>query len=233
MLRKFVVHLKNNLVGYVALFAALGGTSYAAVRLTPGSVNARALGSGVVTHAKLARNSVNGRNVIDGTLTSSDFAAGALKAPAAPVAPSGASGAPGPAGANGNAAIVTRGRGTGTVGAPHGATTDVPIGSGAWTQAPGEVDLVVGSVTMTTPSTCTGSFGNSLLVKVDGTPATFAVAPTSPASTTITVPVVVTSVMEAASSTTHHVTAALANSCTKAGEDYSVSDVKVDVVKFS
>jgi hypothetical protein len=46
------------------------------------------------------------------------------------------------------------------------------------TQAPGEVDLIVGSVTVEPPSACTSSFGNWLVVRVDGVPATFAFAPT-------------------------------------------------------
>ncbi len=36
-------HLKSNAIAYLALFVALGGTSYAAVRLPAGSVGARAL----------------------------------------------------------------------------------------------------------------------------------------------------------------------------------------------
>jgi hypothetical protein len=39
--------------------------------------------------------------------------------------------------------------------------------------------------------------------------------------------------MEPAAATQHTVTASFANSCTKAGEDYGVSNVKVDVVKIS
>jgi hypothetical protein len=245
MLRKSIVHLKDNAVGYVALFAALGGTSYAAVRLTPGSVTASALKGGAVTHAKLARNSVSGKNVINGTLTSSDFAKGVLTAGTNGAAGSngsagghgtaGTSGPAGPAGAagaNGNSAIIVRARGTGTVSGPHGATTNVPISNASWTQAPGDVALLTGTVTMTTPASCTGSFGNSFLVQIDGTPATFALAPTAPASSTVTMPISVMSVMEPASSTTHQITASIANSCTKGGEDYSVSDVKLDVVKF-
>jgi hypothetical protein len=248
VLRKFSVHLKDNLVGYLALFAALGGTSYAAVRLTPGSVTARALGTGAVTHAKLAHNSVSSKNIINGTLTASDFKSGTFSGVVGAKGDSGSSGSggssgtrgltgpagpAGAAGANGNAAIIARARGGATLTAPHGAATDIGVGGGTWTQAPGDVDLITGSVTVTTPATCTGSFGNSLLIKVDGTPSTFAVGPTAPASTTVTVPLAVMAVMEPTSSTTHTVTATFANSCTKGGEDYSVGDLKIDVVKFS
>jgi hypothetical protein len=239
MHRRFIAHVTHNVVGYLALFAALGGTSYAAVRLTPGSVTNRALARGAVSHAKLATNSVNGKNIINGTLTQADLAAGTLagltngsKGGRGTAGPAGPAGPAGRAGADGSAAIIARARGTGAVSAPHGATTSVPVDGGTWNQDPGDVDLVTGSVTIQTPSACTGSFGNSLLLQVDGAPATFAMAPTAPASGTVTMPIAVMSVMEPASSTSHHLTASLANSCTKAGEDYGVSDLKVDVVKF-
>jgi hypothetical protein len=249
MRRRFILHLRDNFVGYVALFAALGGTSYAAVSLTAGSVTSRALARGAVTHAKLATGSIDGTNIINGSLTRSDFAPGTLAAitkgangaagatgSAGSAGGRGLAGPTGPAGAagaNGNGAIILRARGTGTVAGPHAATTSVPLNDSTWSQAPGEIDLVTGSVTMTTPPSCTGSFGNSLTVQVDGAPATFAMAPNSPASSTVTMPIAVMSVMEPGSSTNHHVTAALANSCTKSGEDFSVSDVKIDILKFS
>jgi hypothetical protein len=240
MHRRLIAHAKHNVVAYLALFAALGGTSYAAVRLTPGSVTTRALARGAVNHSKLAANAVNGRNIIDGTLTRSDLAAGTLASltngskggGGKATGPAGPAGATGPAGADGSAAIIARARGTASVSAPHGATTSVPVDTGTWTQDTGDVDLVTGSATIKTPPTCTGSFGNALAIQVDGAPATFAMAPTAPASTTMTMPIAVMAVMEPASSTSHRITASLANSCTKDGEDFAVSDLKLDVIKF-
>jgi hypothetical protein len=241
MHRRLIAHAKHNVVAYLALFAALGGTSYAAVRLTPGSVTNRALARGAVSHSKLAANSVNARNIINGTLSRSDFAAGTLAdltagskggAGGKATGPAGPIGATGPAGADGSAAIVARARATGSVSAPHGATTSVPVDSGTWSQDTGDVDLVTGSVTIKTPPTCTGSFGNALMIQVDGAPATFAAAPNAPASTTMTMPIAVMAVMEPASSTSHRITASLANSCTKDGEDFGLSDLKLDVIKF-
>ncbi|MDX6686606.1 MAG: hypothetical protein QOF86_2734 [Baekduia sp.] len=259
MLGRIIFHLRNNVVGYVALFAALGGTSYAAVRLAPGSVTNRALARGAVSHSKLATNSVTSADIANGSIKPGDFARETMTAltktgggvttaaggstgatgnrganggtgTAGTVGPAGPSGA---AGAAGTGSVIVRARGTGTVSAPHGASTAVPINDAAWTQSPGEMDLITGTATITIPSACTGSFGNALVLSVDGTPATFALAPSSPASGTVTMPFNVTSVMEPASSAAHHLTASLANSCTKAGEDYSVGDVKLDVVKFN
>ncbi|HWT95729.1 MAG TPA: hypothetical protein VN238_22205, partial [Solirubrobacteraceae bacterium] len=51
-------HLRSNLVAYLALFVALGGTSYAAV---------------TVTGSQVKDSTLTGRDVRDGTLTARDF----------------------------------------------------------------------------------------------------------------------------------------------------------------
>jgi hypothetical protein len=152
--------------------------------------------------------------------------------PAGPTGAAGAAGVAGAAGQDGNAAVSVRATSSGTVAAPHGASTSVPLSGTSWTQAAGELDLVVGSVTLSTPSACTGSVGNALIVSVDGAATTFALAPTSPASSTVTVPIAVAGIMEPAAPTSHTLSAALANSCTQSGQDFSVTSVKIDVVKF-
>jgi hypothetical protein len=248
-------HLRGNVVAYVALFVALGGSSYAAVRLTPGSVTSRALAKGAVTHAKLATNSVNSANIADRSLTSSDFQAGAiiqgLKGDAGTTGtngPTGADGAPGiaglagpkgdagaqgPAGKDGNAAIVAKARMSGgAVSGAHGASTSIPVSGGTWTQAAGDLNLITGTATMKIPAACTGSFGNSLVLSVDGAPQSFAVAPSAPASSTVTMPFIIGTVSEPDKATSHTLTASFSNSCTQSGEDYSVSSVKADVLKF-
>jgi hypothetical protein len=263
MARKLIVHLRDNVVAYIALSAALGGTSYAAVHLAPGSVTSRALAPGAVTHDKLAPSSITSANIRRGSLTRAAFARGILTSGAngangatgsagasgkngtaganggsgtagtvGRAGPAGPQGPTGTAGANGSSAIALHARGAGSVNAPHGASTDVPMSDATWTQAPGELDLVTGTARFKIPSSCTGSFGNSLVLSVDGTPATFAVAPSAPAGSTVTMPFIVTPAMEPSGSTSHRVSASLANSCTKGGEDYTVDDVKVDVVSF-
>jgi hypothetical protein len=240
MAQRILFHVRSNLVGYLALFVALGGSSYAAVSLAPGSVRTRALAKGAVTHKKLAANSVNARNIANRSLTRADFKAGTLSGAGAKGdtgsgkrGKTGRTGPAGPAGPPGGAYIGARAQSTGTVNAPHGASTKVPLTGGAWTQAAGELDLLAGSVTVTTPPKCTGSFGNALVVTVDGQANTFGVPPQIPASTSVTVPLVVGTLSDAGSSTQHTVTAALGNSCTKAGEDFKVTRVKLDVLKFN
>jgi Collagen triple helix repeat (20 copies) len=249
MLRRFARHLRGNFVGYVALFAALGGTSYAAVSLRAGSVTTRALANGAVTNAKLAKHSVGAANVKLHSLTAAAFQPGAIVAAingkngtngkdgingiTGPAGPAGPTGPQGPAGHDGSASIAMTATQTGgAVTAPHGTSTNIPLTGASWTQAGNDLDLVTGSVTIETPASCTGSFGNSLLVNVDGTANTFALAPTAPASSTVHVPFLVSELTQPGSDTNHTITAALANTCSQSGEDYTVSNVKVDVVNF-
>jgi hypothetical protein len=135
-------HVRRHIVGYVALFVALGGTSYAAVSLprnsvtakqiAPGGVGSSELKNGAVTSAK-----VQGLRLEDfkpnelSKLTSSGVAtqgqqggrgAPGPQGPEGPQGPPGATGPPGPA----------AGQGTGTVYYP--ANTD--------SIAPGALDTV-------------------------------------------------------------------------------------------
>lgn len=57
---KILDHLKGNAVAYLALFVALGGTGYAAIRLPAGSVGNRQLKNHSVTPVKLDRGSIAG-----------------------------------------------------------------------------------------------------------------------------------------------------------------------------
>jgi hypothetical protein len=68
MLRKFRSHLHHNVVAYVALFVALGGTASALAansvgtsQLRPFSVRSTDLGSSAVTSAKIATSAVGAR----------------------------------------------------------------------------------------------------------------------------------------------------------------------------
>ena len=81
-------YLRRHHVALVALFIALGGTSYAAVALPRGSVGTPQLRKNAVTTAK----------VKNGSLLAKDFRAGQL--------PAGPAGSPGPAGPGGSAGPV-------------------------------------------------------------------------------------------------------------------------------
>ena len=66
---RVVQHLRNNVVGYLALFVALGGVSYAAVSVPKHSVGTKQLKKGAVKRAKLAKGAVTGSKVAAGSLT--------------------------------------------------------------------------------------------------------------------------------------------------------------------
>jgi hypothetical protein len=72
-----------NVMATVALFVALGGGAYAAIKLPPNSVGEK----------QIKRNAVRSVDVKDGSLLAADFKPGQL--PAAPPRGSGAAGAPG------------------------------------------------------------------------------------------------------------------------------------------
>ena len=57
---KVLGHLQSNVIAYVALFVALGGTGYAAVNIPKGSVGTSQLKNHSVTPIKLARSSIAG-----------------------------------------------------------------------------------------------------------------------------------------------------------------------------
>lgn len=108
MLIRFGRHVRSQLVGYFALFVALGGVSYAAVALPKNSVGSRQIKNGQVKHTDIAKNAVTSVNVKDGSLLSADFKPGQLVAgapgpqgPAGVQGPKGDTGAPGAPGANG------------------------------------------------------------------------------------------------------------------------------------
>jgi hypothetical protein len=63
-----------NVTASLALFVALGGTSYAAIKLPARSVGTIQLKSRAVTNAKIAPNAVDGSKVRDGSLTGLDIA---------------------------------------------------------------------------------------------------------------------------------------------------------------
>jgi hypothetical protein len=76
----------------LALFIALAGTSYPAIKLPANSVGTKTIKNGAIHRADLAANAVDSARVADHTLLAGDFKAGQLP-----------SGLPGPAGPKGDA----------------------------------------------------------------------------------------------------------------------------------
>ena len=119
-----LAHVRQNGIAYVALFVALGGTSYAAASLPKNSVGSRQLKS----------SSVNSRVVKDKSLKVQDFARGVLQSgPHGPQGPQGIPGAQGLQGIPGAQGLQgekgeSGGKGdkgdTGDVGPTEGTSTD-------------------------------------------------------------------------------------------------------------
>jgi hypothetical protein len=86
-------------VACLALFIALGGTSFAAVALTRNSVLSKHIKNGQVKRADLGADAVNSSKVAAGSLLAGDFAAGQL-----PRGEKGDKGDPGPQGPAGSTA---------------------------------------------------------------------------------------------------------------------------------
>jgi hypothetical protein len=98
-MRSLVHYARGNLLACLALFVALGGTSYAAAKLPANSVGTKQLKGNAVTSAKIKNKS----------LQANDFASGQLPSgPAGPGGPAGPAGPKGEPGASGATSIVTR-----------------------------------------------------------------------------------------------------------------------------
>lgn len=82
-----------NVMATVAVFLALGGSSYAVVALKANSVRSTHIKNGQVKRPDVARNAITSAKVADGSLVSTDFRQGQL-----PVGPRGATGPRGPEG---------------------------------------------------------------------------------------------------------------------------------------
>jgi hypothetical protein len=96
MLLRVGRYVRQHHLSLLALFVALGGTSYAAVSLPANSVGSAQLKSAAVTSKKIHKNAVATTQVRDGSLRKRDFAAGEL--PAGPKGDPGPRGETGPAG---------------------------------------------------------------------------------------------------------------------------------------
>lgn len=100
MAGKFSSHVRGNVVGYIAVFIALSGSTYAAVALEKNQVKSKHIKNAGVKTKDLANNAVTSPKVADGSLLGEDFAAGQL--PAGPPGERGAQGERGEKGEKGD-----------------------------------------------------------------------------------------------------------------------------------
>lgn len=227
MREKNAFHVRSKFIGRLALSAALAGTSYAALGSTSGVthyagfVNAAKSGPTSDPHGGQGTADEPGDNGGEGT--SEPSAPPPAKDPSAPSAPT-AGGGPN--------TMVARARLASSVTAKHGDWTPVGLTNTTWTQAADAINLIAGTMDVKLPASCTGAFGNALSLSVDDKPVTFAAVPNEPASKTITMPFIIGTLSEPGKDTSHTLSAKFGSSCTRDGEEYVVTDVKVDVLQF-
>jgi hypothetical protein len=68
----------SNVIALIALFAALGGTAFAASKIAKNSVGSKQIKNNAVTGKKIKKNAVTGDKVKDGSLSGSDINLGSL-----------------------------------------------------------------------------------------------------------------------------------------------------------
>jgi hypothetical protein len=137
-----------NVAASLALFISLGGISYAAVTLKRNSVRSTHIKDGEVRSADIRDGSVALKDIKRGVIPTSKAGT------AGPVGPAGAQGPQGVPGTPGTAIVASNTDATvtpsGTVG-QYGAQTTLL----SWSQPPGTVDEVHGTVRISYPAVCT------------------------------------------------------------------------------
>ena len=105
-------HIRQQFVGYIALFIALGGVSYAAIKLPPNSVTSKQIKDAQIKTADLGSGAVTASKIKKGSLLAEHFNSGQHLAgrpgPPGPAGPVGDTGAKGDAGINGATSVTIR-----------------------------------------------------------------------------------------------------------------------------
>jgi hypothetical protein len=224
----------SNHLALLALFVALGGTSYAALGLPANSVGTRQIKRGAVTLSKIsvaAKADLRGANGPRGTK-----GANGPEGTKGPKGDQGPKGDPGPPGSD----VVVRARGSTNVTAVYPGPTSYPITGGSWTQAANEVDQVVGHVTLTTAqgvSSCMPTSGAQIFIYVDSTLLGKFFAEdaswTAQSVHTVQVPSSINYVYEPGADTPHTLTVQVSGDCpsTATPQDAVVDSVSLDVIR--
>jgi hypothetical protein len=221
-----------NVMATVAVFIALGGASYAAIRLPSNSVGARQLKSHAVTPRKVAPATValfkgqKGEKGVTGPT-------GAKGDPGAP----GSQGAAGAAGLDG-ASIVDRARSAASVTtSDNGQAIEVPLAENTWTQRANEVDSSSGGrVTFTPPNVPGGCEGDGLgtgyltvAVYINGNQVASTPDGALMNGVQHTGGLPPFNLFEPGNDLAQTVTVKVSDDCTTAGENFDVTDVKLDI----
>ena len=237
-------HARSNVVAYVALFVALGGTgAYAANTIGSSDVVNESLLSedfkhDTLTRGDLAQSTLSGHYVLDESLSFFDLAPGTIvnsrladnAINSAKVASDSLSGDDVNEATLGNARTATKVRlPAPTPSGAAGTPVNVPLTGNTWSQPLGESERMSGEVTITDDGTCaSGGFpaGASLETKLDGqvirSDGVGSIG--GAAEYSFDVPFVTR-----AASASHTLTLTISDTC-DGDTNFTVSDVKLDVV---
>jgi hypothetical protein len=224
---RLLAYVRQHHVALLALFVALGGTSYAAVKLPKNSVGTKQIKSKAVTPKKVSPATIR---LFKGQKGSTGNAG-----PAGTQGPKGDPGSAGPAGT-----VVARVRGNSTVMTQDGTGfTDYPLSNNAWTQGANETDLLVGQVTFTSTPTVSGcgtTQGITLELYVDSTLVRtyeFGNATWAASSTHTLVLPLDANLFEPGSDTPHTLTAKVRDPCPNAGSIATVTKLSINVLRIA
>jgi hypothetical protein len=102
VLARAAAHARRNVVAYIALFVALGGTSYAAIKLPANSVKAKQIAPGAVRSSEVKDRSLLAKDFKRGQLRAGATGATGPKGDTGPTGPTGPRGETGPKGEKGD-----------------------------------------------------------------------------------------------------------------------------------
>ncbi len=237
-------HARANLIGYLALFVALGGTgAYAANTIGSSDVVDDSLLSedvkqGSLTRSDVAASTLTGTYVLDGSLSFHDFALGTITnsrladsaVNSAKVAPNSLTGDDINDSTLINSRVRARARQTGsTSSGSSNVAVNVPLTGNTWTQSADELDQLGGVAVVSAPGVCTQGGGIAFAtfeIKLDDEVIeSRLINPSIGEFVRFKLP----SVVGPGAADARTLTATIKDSCTE-NVDFTVSGLKIDVV---
>lgn len=141
MAKRLRRHLQSNIVGYIALLVALGGTAYAAENIGGEDIRNGSIGSGDIRNGSLkgkdvAANTIQGQDVRNNSIQSQDVGEDSIQGRDVSEATLSV------------VEIKARARGAGAVDVPH-SEVQYPLSGNQWTQHSDETDEFFGDISLT------------------------------------------------------------------------------------
>ncbi len=247
-LRKRIgAHARTNVVAYLALFVALGGTSaYAANTIgssdvIDGSLVGADVDNGSLVRGDFATSTLTGTPFLDESLSFHDLAAGTIvnsriadnAVNSAKVDDDSLRGEDIDESGFQHARVMTRARQTAPVSSAATGFADIPLSDDTWTQPASQLNQLAVSATVTAPAQClVGGFEASFptgTVSVFAGGNSFSIAQVRHGTGTQTVHLNIPALLGPDAAANKVVDAFITDSCDGETDGYSVSNMKIDV----